>query len=121
MEKPPRALRPPPISALRRRRTCSSFSQGNAARAWRASSRKGRQRIGFLTTHWSGTYAGHSIEAVRTTGGHHFELVIDGKVVDSETSWINMGRRHLEGMLHHEGRQFAVKVDRHDVAMNKVQ
>jgi hypothetical protein len=64
--------------------------------------------MGLFSTHWSGTYEGHTIEVVRTTGGHHFELVIDGQVVDSTTSWANMGKRHLEGSLKHEGRELAV-------------
>jgi hypothetical protein len=64
--------------------------------------------MGFLSTHWSGTYEGHTIAVVRTTGGHHFELLIDGEVADSTTSWVNMGKRHLEGTLKHEGRELAV-------------
>jgi hypothetical protein len=91
--------------------------------------------MGFLTTHWSGTYEGHTIEVIRKTGGHHFELVLDGEVVDSETSWVNMGRRHLEGKLKHAGKELDVKaegvqgaftetatvaVDGHPVAMAKV-
>jgi hypothetical protein len=64
--------------------------------------------MGLFTTHWSGTYEGHSIEVVRTTGGHHFELVLDGAVADSTTSWVNMGKRHLEGKLKHDGRELLV-------------
>jgi hypothetical protein len=91
--------------------------------------------MGFFTTHWSGTYEGHTIEVVRKTGGHHFELLIDGKVVDDETSWVNMGKRHLDGKLVHEGRELEVQavgvqgaftesatvsVDGHSVPMTKV-
>jgi hypothetical protein len=46
--------------------------------------------MGLFSTHWSGTYEGHTIEVVRNTGGHHFELLLDGQVVDSESSWVNM-------------------------------
>jgi hypothetical protein len=92
--------------------------------------------MGFLSTTWAGDYEGHSIAVVRKTGGHHFELVIDGKVVDSETSMVNMGRRHLEGKLHHGERELRVEavgvqgaftesatvsVDGHSVPMKKVQ
>jgi len=91
--------------------------------------------MGFLETHWSGTYEGHAIVVARKTGGHHFELIIDGRVVDSESSWVNMGKRHLEGKLRHEGRELdvqalgvqgaftesaTVSVDGHPVPMTKV-
>jgi hypothetical protein len=65
--------------------------------------------MGLFTTHWAGSYEGHKIEVVRKTGGHHFELLIDGEVVDSESSWVNMGRRHLEGKLRHDGRDLEVQ------------
>jgi hypothetical protein len=91
--------------------------------------------MGFFTTHWAGTYEGHTIKVVRAMGGHHFELLIDDKAVDSTSSWVNVGNRHLEGKLEHGGRELLVKalgvqgaftesatvsVDGHDVPMTKV-
>jgi hypothetical protein len=64
--------------------------------------------MGFFSTHWKGSYEGHTIEVVRKLGGHEFDLLIDGEEVASRASAVNMGERDLEGKLTVGGRELVV-------------
>lgn len=64
--------------------------------------------MGLFSTHWVGEHEGHKIEVVRKLGGHAFDLLIDGEMVDSQSSLVNMGQRDLEGVLHLDGRELRV-------------